>query len=50
MGGRKRWRKKQTGEFFPLAAVAGPLLGAVGGEVMKKLFGGRRKRKRVKYV
>ena len=36
MGGRKRWRKKQTGEFFPLAAVAGPLLGAVGGDVMKK--------------
>ena len=50
MGGRKIRRQKQTGGFFPLAAVAGPLLGAVGGEVMKKIFVGRRRRKRVKYV
>ena len=50
VGDRKRRRQKQTGGFFPLAAVTGPLLGAAGGEVMKKIFVGRRRRKLVKYV
>ena len=49
-GGRKKKRQKQTGGFFPLAAVAGPLLGDLGGVVMRKIFGARRKRKHVKYV
>ena len=50
MGGKRRRRRKQTGGFFPLAAVVGRLLGAVGGDVMKKIFDGRRRRKHVKYV
>ena len=50
MDGKRRRRRKQTGGFFPLSAVAGRLLGAVGGDVMKKIFGGRMRRKHVKYV
>ena len=50
MGGRKRRRQKPIGGLLPLAAVTKPLLGTVGGEVMKKIFGGRRRCKRVRYV
>ena len=50
MGGRKRRRQKQTWGFFALTAFVGALLGAVGGKVIKKIFGGSRRRKRAKYV
>ena len=45
-GKRKR---RQRGEMFPIGALAAPILGTLGGAIIKKLFGGRR-RKRVQYV
>ena len=41
---------KKNGGLFPLAAFVQPFAGAAGGEVKKKIFDGRRRRKRVKYV
>ena len=49
MGG-KRKRCKQTGELFPVGALAASILGTLGGVVIKKLFGGKRRRRRRQYV
>ena len=48
-GRRKRWRQK--GGFLPIAPILVSLAGpALGGPVIKKMFGGRRLRQRRRYV
>ena len=52
LGGRRRIRRKrrQRGIFFPLAglsgAAAGPILGEIAKPLLKKIVGGRRRRRR----
>ena len=48
--GSRRKRRKQTGGLFPVGALAAPILGTLGGVVIKKLFGGKRRRRRRQYV
>lgn len=48
MGGRRK-KRRQTGGFFPVGALPAPILGTLGGAFIKKLFGGR-KQKRKRYV
>ena len=36
----------QIGGLFPVGALAAPILGTLGGAVIKKLFGGKRRRRR----
>ena len=50
MGGRKRHRMKEIGGMFPFGAIAGPILGAVPQPLLKKIFGGKRGHKRVRYL
>ena len=45
MGG-KRKRHKQTGGLFSVGALAESILGTLGGVVIKKIFGGKRQRRR----
>ena len=40
----------QIGGLFPVGALAAPILGTLGGAVIKKLFGGKRRRRRRWYV
>ena len=44
-------RKSQRGGAFPLAGQAAPILGNLGGIVLKKIYGGktRRPRRRRRY-
>ena len=48
MGGKRWW--KQRGGMFPIGALATPILGTLGGVVVKKLFGGKTRWKCVRYV
>ena len=50
MGGRKRHRVRPRGGMFPFGAIAAPILGAVAQPLLKNIFGGKRRRKRVRYV
>lgn len=45
----RRKRRPQTGYFFPVSALAAPILGTLGGVVIKTLFDGKRCRRR-RYV
>ena len=49
MGGRKK-RRRPKGRIFPSEALASPILGTLGGVVVKKLFRGQRLRRRRRYV
>ena len=42
----RRKRRTQTGEFFSVGALAAPVLGTLGGVVIKKLFGDKIRRRR----
>ena len=44
--GGKRKRHRQKGGAFPIAALAAPILGSIGSIAIKKLFGGKRKRRK----
>ena len=44
--GGKRKRRRQKGCAFPKAALAAPILGSIGSIAIKKLFGGKRKRRK----
>ena len=48
--GSRRKRRKQTGGLFPVGALATSILGTLGGAVIKKLFGGKRRRRQRQYV
>ena len=45
-----RKRHTQTGGIFPVGAVAVPILGVLGGVVIKKLFGGKRRHRWIQYL
>ena len=42
--GSRRKRRTQTEGLFRVGALAAPILGTLGGVVIKKLFGGKRRR------
>ena len=44
--GSKRKRRRQKGGAFPIVALATPILSSIGSITIKKLFGGKRKRRR----
>ena len=44
--GSKRKRRRQKGGAFPIVALAAPILSSIGSITIKKLFGGKRKRRR----
>ena len=49
MGGKRRCVKKQRGKgisFGLIASAAPPILGEVAKPLLKKIFGGRRRRRR----
>ena len=48
IGGKRKCR--QRGGMFPIWALAEPILGTLGGVVVKKLFGSRKRWRRVQYV
>ena len=50
MGGRKKRRVRQGVGMFPFGTIAGPILGAITQPLLKKIFGGKRKCKRARYV
>ena len=39
-------KDRQKGGAFPIAALAAPILGSIGSIAIKKLFGGKRKRRK----
>ena len=48
-GEKRRYIKKQTGKGIPfglIASAAAPILGEVAKPSLKKIFGGRRRRRR----
>ena len=45
IGGRQN-RRRQRGRFLPIGALAAPILGSLSGVVIKKIFGGKRRRRR----
>ena len=47
--GARRKRRIQAGVCFPVGGLAAPVLGALGGVVIKKQFGGTKRRSR-RYV
>ena len=49
MGGRRKGRT-QTGGLLTVGALAAPILGTLGGVVIKKLFGGKRRRRRRQHI
>ena len=48
MDGKRR--RRQRGGMFLIGALAAPILGTLGGVVVKKLFGGKKRQGRVRYV
>ena len=46
MGGKRR----QRGGMLPIRALAVPILGTLGGVVVKIIFGGKKRWRRVRYV
>ena len=48
IGGRRN-RRRQRGGFLPTGALATPILGSLSGVVLKKIFGGKRRRRK-RYV
>ena len=45
IGGRQN-RRRQRGGFLPIGPLAAPILGSLDGVVIKKIFGGKRRRRR----
>ena len=43
IGGRQN-RRRQKGGFLPVGGLATPILGSLGGVVIKEIFGGKRYR------
>ena len=53
IGGRRK-RRRQKGSFLPIAPILGslakPVLGTIVDPVIKKVFGGKRQRRRRRYA
>ena len=45
IGGRQN-RRRQRGGFLPIGALVAPILGSLDGIITKKIFGGKRRRRR----